>query len=88
MDYTILIQRLMNGDNYTATNAEGEQYTVQNPPNSLMINAGKVIQQLVGIINQNNQIIGNLQYQIQKLSEENETFRQSKPTPEVSTTDA
>lgn len=47
--YDILINNLTNGDTYTATNAEGDSYTVLNPPNRYMLQAARALKQLLSI---------------------------------------
>lgn len=47
--YDILINNLTNGDTYTATNADGENYVIRNPPNKYMLQAARALKQLLSI---------------------------------------
>ena len=67
--YDILINNLTNGDTYTATNAEGENYVVQNPPNKYMLQAARALKQLL-TINSTDQIL------IQNLNQTNATLQE------------
>ena len=84
MDFTILTQRLTNGEVYQAQAEDGSTYQVNRPPTSLMLAAAKAIQQLVGMVNQNSETIQNLSKQIQDLLTDNELLRQNKSTSETS----
>jgi hypothetical protein len=77
MDINLLVQRLKHGDSYLAHNAEGDPYQVNNPPNSLMIKAANVILHLDQLLQQNNAVTLNLQKQINDLTEQYETLRNS-----------
>lgn len=77
MDINLLVQRLKNGDSYLAHNAEGDPYQVNNPPNSLMLKAANVILQLDQLLQQNNAATLNLQRQVNELTEQYETLRNS-----------
>ena len=60
-----------------AHNAEGDPYQVNNPPNSLMIKAANVILMLDQHLQQNNAVVLNLQRQLNDLTEQYETLRNS-----------
>jgi len=77
MDINLLVQRLKHGDSYMAHNAEGDPYQVNNPPNSLMIKAANVILMLDQHLQQNNAVVLNLQRQLNDLTEQYETLRNS-----------
>jgi len=77
MDINLLIQRLKHGDSYLAHNAEGDPYQVNNPPNSLMIKAANVILLLDQQLQQSNAVTLNLQKQINDITQQYETLRNS-----------
>jgi len=77
MDINLFVQRLKHGDSYTVQDGDNDPYLVHRPPNSLMIKAADIINQLSGHLNQSNEIINNLQRQ---LNEAHETLRNSSTT--------
>lgn len=75
MDINLLVQRLKHGESYIAQNGDNGPYQVNCPPNSLMIKAANVIEQLSTHLQQQNQAVTNLQRQLNELSEQYETLR-------------
>ena len=85
MDFSILLQRLTNGDIYQANAEDGSTYQVNRPPTTVMLSAAKAIKQLVDLYNNDQVVIQNLSKQIQDLLNDNELLRQNKSTSEAST---
>lgn len=73
--YDILINNLTNGDTYTATDAEGNSYTVQNPPNTYMLRAARALKQLLSIQATDQILIQNLNQTNATLQEELNVLR-------------
>jgi hypothetical protein len=84
MDFTILLQRLTNGDVYQANADDGSTYQVNHPPTSVMLAAARAIKQLVELNNNNQTVVQNQHKQIQDLLNDNELLRQNKSTSETS----
>ena len=77
MDINLLVQRLQHGDTYVVQDGDGNPYQVNNPPNHLMIKAANVITLQHNQLQQNSEIIMNLQRQLNDLSQQYETLRNS-----------
>lgn len=80
MDINLLIQRLRHGDSYTVQDGDNDPYQVNRPPNSLMLKAADVILQLSHAVQQANEVGNNLQRQLNELSQQYETLRNSSST--------
>jgi hypothetical protein len=80
MDINLLVQRLQHGDSYMVQDGDGDPYQVNNPPNHLMIKAAAFIIQLSNQLQQNSEVIGNLQRQLNELNQQYETLRNSSTT--------
>jgi hypothetical protein len=80
MDINLLVQRLQHGDSYMVQDGDGDPYQVNNPPNLLMIKAAAFIIQLSNQLQQNSEVIGNLQRQLNELNQQYETLRNSSTT--------
>ena len=81
MDINLLVQRLRHGDSYMVQDGDNDPYQVNNPPNHLMLKAANVILQLNNHLEQSNNVINNLQYQLNDLDQQYETLRNSGTTP-------
>lgn len=81
MDINLLVQRLQHGDTYTVQDGDNDPYQVNRPPNHLMIKAAEVILHMDGVLKQTNQAMLNLQQQLNELTQQYETLRNtSTPT--------
>lgn len=77
MDINLLVQRLRHGDSYTVQDGDNDPYQVNNPPNHLMIKAAAVILHQDNVLKQNHEVIFNLQRQLDELTQQYETLRNS-----------
>ena len=77
MDINLLVQRLRHGDTYTVQDGDNDPYQVNRPPNHLMIKAADVILRQEGILKQNHEAMFNLQQQLNELTHQYETLRNS-----------
>ena len=84
MDFSILTQRLTNGDIYQVNADDGSTYQVNRPPTTVMLAAARAIKQLVDLYNNDQVVIQNQHKQIQDLLTDNEFLRQNNTTSEVS----
>jgi uncharacterized coiled-coil protein SlyX len=81
MDINWLVQRLRHGDSYTMQDGENNPYQVNRPPNNLMIKAADVIAQLSQAVQQAHEVSINLQSQLNELTQQYETLRNSSTAP-------
>lgn len=79
MDINLLVQRLRHGDSYVVQDGDNDPYQVNNPPNHLMIKAANVILHQDSVLKQNHEVIFNLQRQLNELTQQYETLRNSSP---------
>ena len=77
MDINLLVQRLRHGDTYTMQDGDNDPYQVNRPPNHLMIKAADVILHQDMILKQNHEAMFNLQRQLNELTQQYETLRNS-----------
>lgn len=75
MDINLLVQRLQHGDTYTVQDGDNDPYQVNRPPNHLMIKAADVILHQDGVLKQNHQAMLSLQQQLNELTQQYETLR-------------
>lgn len=80
MDINLLVHRLRHGDTYTVQDGDNDPYQVNTPPNHLMIKAANVILHQDGVLKQNHEVIFNLQRQLDELTQQYETLRNSSVT--------
>ena len=84
MDINILIQRLRNGESYTAQNEQGETYSVSRPPTSLSIKAAEMLIKQSTQIEQIYETSQNLMRQLNNLNEQYDLLYKTKPPTETS----
>ena len=77
MDINLLVQRLRHGDTYTVQDGDNDPYQVNRPPNHLMIKAADVILHQDMILKQNHEAMFRLQQQLNELTPQYETLRNS-----------
>jgi len=82
MDINLLVQRLKHGDSYIVQDGDNDPYQVNRPPNSLMIKAADVIEQLSNAVQQSHQVAHNLQRQLDEITQQYEALRNTKTTAE------
>lgn len=77
MDINLLVQRLKHGDTYTVQDGDNDPYQVNRPPNHLMIKAADVILHQDAVLKQNHEALFRLQQQLNELTQQYETLRNS-----------
>lgn len=77
MDTNLLVQRLRHGDSYIVQDGDNDPYQVNRPPNHLMIKAADVIVHQDVVLKQNHETIFMLQQQLNELTQQYETLRNS-----------
>ena len=77
MDINMLVQRLRHGDSYVVQDGDNDPFQVNRPPNSLMIKAAEVIVLQSNQLQQNAEVVSNLQRQLDELSNQYQTLRDS-----------
>lgn len=80
MDINLLVQRLRHGDTYTVQDGENDPYQSTRPPNHLMIKAAAVILHQDAMLKQNNETMFLLQQQLNELTQQYETLRNTSTT--------
>jgi len=77
MDINWFVQILKNGEVYTAHDDVGQPYETRRAPTSQTIKAAQFIEQLHNQLQQSQQTIQNLQYQVQGLMEQVDQLQNS-----------